>query len=196
MKRKCVIMFDHESPEITYVVLNPSKGFIKKMSRDDMLMVYEEEFNLGNIQLIEHDDESLYITDTGCKTMDEVKATMLRDVQAALNNKPKTDDPGFDKGFLGGDDYLFVSFEALGFENEYEEPEFFKSCKKSKSFTTLKPEELVDDCMRMFEELTIDCDSQSAYSFIDTKDWKVVGGSDPGYIFFMSEDDYKKHFED
>lgn len=170
MKQKCVIMFDHESPEETYVVLNPSQGFIEELYEDDMLYVFEEELNVGNIHFIAHDDETLDLCDTGYQRMSEIRKSMIGDAKKGL----KTSGPN-----------IYIYFKAICWEFESEGDGEYKD--------KITAEDVVDTTFAVLEQCVIDCDSEKAYSFIDTKRWKIVGGSDPGYRFFKSEEEFKKY---
>lgn len=156
MKTKITIAFEHESPEHTYIILgDPSKQAKQRLK--DWFIWGTYQYEPGDLVTIHHDDETLRVKNLRCKTMDEVKAKVMKSIEKSLK-----------KTLTPEKDYAFVDFAPLFTEEDIEWTD-----------KEITPENLWEWICEVYKDSYIDCDSSMCYGVFDTERKEfIIGGGD------------------
>ena len=171
--QKITIAFEHESPEYTLIIF----GNLSKRSEaylDEMFIRDTYEYNPGDLLTIHHDDETLRVINTRCKTLEEVKAKVMKSIEKSLK-----------KTLTPEKDYAFVDFAPLFTEEdiEWEDRE-------------ITPENLWNWICDVYQDSYIDCDSSMCYGLFDTEKKEFILGGNDFDINVMTAEEFDKRLDD
>jgi len=156
-----LVFYDWENPDNLYIVCGATKSQIRYIDGNNWIsesVPYKE----GNLYTIIHNDETLDIIDTGCKSSAQLKAAVMKSIKNSL----KDAEP----------DYVEVDFGPLGISNEFEET-------GEGLMTEAKPEQFYKWVVELFNNSYVDGDSASARSVFDSKSKSFVMGPSEHCVF-------------
>ena len=170
---KLVVFFDHYNANTTYVIKGVTDNkLIKELAGNFELE--ELPYNPGNLYDIVHSDEWWYLADTKCKSEGQLKTAIMNSIKKSIKDAT--------------DDYVCISFDPLGIENEFEDLEITE-------IVNSKPERFYQWVLDVYNESYIDGDSSKARCVWNSKDNKVVFGN-MSIIPFDSQEDFIKYREE
>jgi len=165
-----LVFYDHESPDDIKVVYGANKQQIKKLSDYDCII--DSVPWKGNLMVVENDDETLRIFDTGCKNISQLKNKVLKEISDCLKN--------------ADDDYVELDIPSIGLYIK-----FGDGCNehilKGKGVKEVKPEVYYDSFIEFFNDSYVDNDSVSQYLLIDAPKSTVIWGPQTAMIMDSNE---------
>lgn len=165
-----LVFYQHECPDDVRVVYGADKQQIKRLSKYDYII--DSIPWKGNLTVVMNDDETLYIIDTGCKNINQLKSKVMKEINDSLKD--------------ADDDYVELDVPSLGVYLEIGD-----GCNDhilgGKGVKEVKPDVYYNAIVDFFNDSYVDNDSASQRLLIDAPKATVFWGPQTAMIMDTKE---------